>query len=51
MEPATHPQAQTKDLADKGAIVRPALAAGTLRVVAAVCDVESGGVELLPRSR
>jgi carbonic anhydrase len=43
--------AQARELADKGPIIRPALEAGTLRVVAAVCDVESGGVELLPRSR
>jgi hypothetical protein len=30
-----------------GPIIRPAVDAGTLQVVAAVCDVESGRVELV----
>jgi len=38
---------QAEKLAETGPIVRPAVEAGTLRVVAAVCDVESGRVELL----
>lgn len=38
---------QAAGLAETGPIIRPAVEAGTLRVVAAVCDVESGRVELV----
>jgi carbonic anhydrase len=38
---------QAEKLAETGPILRPGVEAGTLRVVAAVCDVESGRVELL----
>ncbi|HET9120650.1 MAG TPA: carbonic anhydrase [Solirubrobacterales bacterium] len=40
-------RAQAEKLAETDPIIRPAVEASTLRVVAAVCDVESGRVELL----
>ncbi|HSD25391.1 MAG TPA: carbonic anhydrase [Solirubrobacterales bacterium] len=40
-------RAQARELAGKAPIIRPAVDSGTLRVVAAVCDVESGRVELV----
>lgn len=38
---------QALALAEQGPIIKPAVEAGALRIVAAVCDVESGRVELL----
>jgi len=40
-------RAQAKRLAAADPIIRPAVEAGGLRVVAAICDVESGSVTLL----
>ena len=40
-------RAQAKELAGTGPVIGPAVEAGRLRVAAAVCDVETGRVELL----
>ena len=44
---AANARAQATEIADRGPIIGPAVEAGTVRVVAAVYEIETGRVELL----
>jgi carbonic anhydrase len=44
---AANARAQAATIAEAGPVIRPAIEAGTLGVVAAIYEIETGGVELL----